>query len=107
MILYGLNSIEWEALKARVRKRDNYTCQICGKKQSSRLLAIHHKIPFRISQDNRLSNLISCCINCHGSQDTNEKILENMKVAGYPSRIEDYVPPKWHLWVYGGYARPR
>jgi len=105
-MLYGLNLTKWKELKDRVRKRDNYTCRICGKKQFSRLLSIHHKIPFRISQDNRLPNLISCCINCHGSQESSFAILKNMKVVGYPSRIEDYSPPEWHLWVYGGSKRP-
>lgn len=72
---YGPN---WQRQRRRARKRDNYTCQKCGKstKKNGRALDVHHIIPFRefnyipdenenYKQANELSNLISLCDRCH------------------------------------------
>ena len=65
----------------------------------------------RISKNNGLDNLITLCQSCHKKQHPQNKyFIKKEEVEplpkGYPPRIEDYVPPKWHLWVYGGYRRP-
>ena len=63
---FDLYTIEWtKELKYNIRKRDNYTCQLCGKNQSElkKRLHIHH-----IDYDKKnccQSNLISLCLNCH------------------------------------------
>ena len=56
-------------LKAEIRKRDNYTCQICGKSEQDehRNLSIHH-IDYDKTNSSE-SNLISLCDSCH--QKTN------------------------------------
>lgn len=64
---------DWKSQKRKARKRDNYTCQICGIDQSKypRALDVHHIIPFRkfglknYQQANQLSNLVSLCKHCH------------------------------------------
>lgn len=48
-----------------VLNRDSYTCQKCGFVGVSKELCIHHKIPFHISKDNSLNNLITRCSPCH------------------------------------------
>ena len=45
--------------------RDNNTCQLCGKDNCK--LDIHHKIPYRYSNDNSPSNLITLCKSCHST----------------------------------------
>jgi len=56
-------------LREQIRKRDNYTCQLCGKPQGKYKLAVHH-INY-IKEDCRPKNLVSLCgrnkgeINCH------------------------------------------
>ena len=47
-------------LKKLVKERDNYTCQICNKRN---FLVIHHID--RISKNNDISNLQSLCRSCH------------------------------------------
>ena len=65
---YGIN---WVEQKNKARKRDNYTCQLCGKKENGRAHDVHHKIPFRkfgikrYLEANDLSNLITLCNSCH------------------------------------------
>jgi len=61
-----------ETLKKAIRQRDNYTCQVCFKKQKKPLLSIHH-----IDYDkNNLdpSNLISLCVICHSKTNHNRVI---------------------------------
>ena len=50
-----------KALKEKVKERDNFKCQSCGKKVKS--LEIHHK-DGRF-QNNNLDNLITLCRSCH------------------------------------------
>ena len=58
------NSIEWNEIRKKVYARDNWTCQICGKK-NPHPLQCHHIIPYRISQDDSIENLITLCCSCH------------------------------------------
>lgn len=56
---------DWFKIRLLIYKRDNYTCQRCAEKMSRTPFHIHHKIPFLISFDNSLSNLITLCPPCH------------------------------------------
>ena len=61
----------WGTLSAEARKRDGYSCQICGvsEEELKRQLDVHHKVPFRLFSSaveaNCLTNLISVCRTCH------------------------------------------
>jgi endogenous inhibitor of DNA gyrase (YacG/DUF329 family) len=59
---YGLEPTEWQKLAQEIRKRDNFTCQFCGKKGAT---DVHHIIPRRIEIDNGPENLITLCRSCH------------------------------------------
>lgn len=50
-------------LKNKIRERDNYTCQECGKNETRRKLDIHH-IDYN-KKNNKENNLISLCRGCH------------------------------------------
>lgn len=72
---------DWiDSLKDSIRKRDNYTCQMCGVHQDElngwyKKLDIHH-----IDYDkNNLDpiNLISLCRNCHSKTNTNRNYWTN------------------------------
>lgn len=54
---------EWIIIAKECYKRDNWTCQTCGKRGG--VLNAHHKTPYSISKDNSLANLITLCIPCH------------------------------------------
>jgi hypothetical protein len=53
----------WKERRRHVYERDNFTCQTCGKKDGN--LHGHLIIPWRISFDDSLTNLISLCPSCH------------------------------------------
>lgn len=59
----GLNSGEWNRLRRKILKRDNHLCQECKKPKKE--LHVHHVIPYRISANNELENLITLCEGCH------------------------------------------
>ncbi len=73
---YGPN---WREQRRKTRRRDNYTCQDCGKTETenSRQLSVHHIIPFREfngdwKKANTLANLISLCeYPCHRNRHRN------------------------------------
>jgi len=63
---------EWKAIRKKVYKRDNWTCQICGihcGNEEKSKIQCHHIIPYRITQDNSESNLITLCASCHGKEE--------------------------------------
>jgi DEAD/DEAH box helicase domain-containing protein len=71
---YGLG---WDRLRAAVRQRDGYRCQVCGApERDARQHDVHHKIPYRqffnnvnlaasLREGNRLDNLVTLCPACH------------------------------------------
>ena len=61
----------WQSQKRKALKRDNFTCQKCGKKE---FINVHHIKPYRFFNGdyktaNNLSNLICLCSACHRKAD--------------------------------------
>ena len=52
----------WMRLARKIRKRDNYTCNVCDKKPS---YDVHHIVPYNHSKDDSETNLITLCRSCH------------------------------------------
>lgn len=72
-----LSTRKWQKIRKQCYERDNYTCQKCGikcvskdKKMLNKTIQAHHIIPWRISNDDSLENLITYCVKCH-------RIVEN------------------------------
>ena len=62
---------DWDNIRFLVYKRDNFTCQKCGKTKIP--LDVHHKKSFIETQDNSLNNLISLCRSCHMKEENRLK----------------------------------
>lgn len=68
---------DWVKQRRAARKRDNYTCQRCGKTQDElgKSLDVHHIIRFNDFDShvdaNKLSNLVSLCPRCHAYTEHN------------------------------------
>lgn len=60
---------DWQRLRLHARQRDEFTCQLCGRKEIGEEHHVHHKIPFRTFSNpheaNRLDNLVTLCSSCH------------------------------------------
>lgn len=69
-----------EELKELIRKRDNYQCQICGKKQIDldsfhKKLSVHHVDYNKVNQNP--DNLITLCSTCHMRTNFNREYWMN------------------------------
>jgi 5-methylcytosine-specific restriction endonuclease McrA len=56
-----------DSLKRRfaILKRDNFTCQYCGRKAPDVPLEVDHIIPKSYGGSDKRSNLITCCYECN------------------------------------------
>lgn len=59
-----LDDVIWNNIRFSVYKRDNWTCQKCFK-HCREDIQCHHRIPWRVSHDDSIENLITLCIPCH------------------------------------------
>lgn len=73
---------DWQKQRKAALQRDGYMCQRCGKtnaqelKDTGKQLSIHHIVPYRISRDSSLNNLISLCNVCHMQEEYQFSSLE-------------------------------
>ena len=76
-------------LRFKVLKRDNFTCQYCGKNAREVKLHIDHIIPVSKGGSTKLSNLITSCIECNlGKSNTIEVVpLETTNPIEYYNSI--------------------
>jgi len=60
----------WNSIRKKVYKRDNYTCKNCGAKggpHGQAELHAHHGVPLSKGGSNKLSNLQTYCKECHNA----------------------------------------
>jgi DEAD/DEAH box helicase domain-containing protein len=84
---------DWQKIRLRVRTRDQFKCQMCGRAELNREHDVHHKIPFRMFRDetgkilrdkaNQLDNLITLCAECHHQAEANVRVRSGMAGLGY------------------------
>lgn len=60
-----------EAVRQEVRRRDNFTCQVCGKSTAEygRKLDVHHIVTCRNGGSHSPDNLLTVCQTCHAKLD--------------------------------------
>lgn len=61
---------DWDSRRKRVYRRDNYTCQNCGRKggpKGGAELHAHHGVPLSKGGTNKMENLTTYCKECHNA----------------------------------------
>jgi DEAD/DEAH box helicase domain-containing protein len=85
---------KWDRIRAAIRFRDHYTCQMCSAPENGRPHHVHHKIPFRqfasMEEANRPENLITLCSNCHKLAETNLRMRSGL--AGFSYVLQHLAP---------------
>ena len=94
---------EWPKIRDRVRARDGFCCQVCGRPESGRQHDVHHKIPFRQfvqagfanlseakARANQLDNLVTLCPECHHQAEQNVRMRSGL--AGLASVLGQLAP---------------
>ncbi len=78
---------DWARQRNLARKRDGFTCQICGQMESGTSHHVHHKIPFRrfasAEEANQLANLVTLCPNCHKKAEGNLRMRSGLAGLEY------------------------
>lgn len=102
---------DWPNIRERVRARDGFRCQVCGRPESGPSTAlrtgpstelrtgrqhdVHHKTPFRFfmrrADDpvkaraiaNNLANLVTLCQECHKKAEANVRVRSGLAGLGY------------------------
>lgn len=95
--------------KRELFRRDNYTCQYCGKHTAD--LTVDHVMPRHLGGPHRWDNLVSACPTCnrtkggHALRDTNMKL---MRPPREPEASADYffsrylgIHEEWERFVSG------
>jgi len=55
----------WKEKRLFVLERDNYTCQLCNRKLSSKKLHVHHKDENKYKEVEEVDYLVTLCRACH------------------------------------------
>lgn len=80
---------KWKKMKTRVQKRDENTCQKCGKseKQLNRKPAVHHIMPVRCFDDpdesHEMKNLVQVCTSCHMEVEGLPVGMQKKQLSGF------------------------
>lgn len=61
-------------LRFEILKRDNFTCQYCGKKGPEVVLEVDHIKPYKATKNNSPGNLITACKECNRGKRAKEII---------------------------------
>lgn len=64
-LYYDMSRKDWISVSDKVRKLDGNRCKICKCMSDVFKHDVHHMLPYRISKDNSLDNLITLCKSCH------------------------------------------
>ncbi|HPV07742.1 MAG TPA: HNH endonuclease, partial [Aggregatilineales bacterium] len=90
--------------KREIFRRDNYTCQYCGKKTTN--LTIDHVIPRHRGGEHSWSNLVTSCPACNrlkGGRTPAEAGMELRSQPGEPSPSAEYMYghllSQYHEWA--------
>ena len=77
--LFNINVKEWKRISKAVFKRDNYTCQYCGKVGGK--LEVDHIFPFSKGGSDSLDNLTTSCQKCN-RQKRDKSVDDFLKMEG-------------------------
>lgn len=95
--------------RREVFRRDNYTCQYCGKQQFN--LTIDHVIPRHLGGRHTWTNLVTACSGCNhrkGGRKVDEAHMRLMKIPQEPPANASYIFGKhlnenkeWEQYILG------
>ncbi len=105
----GYPSLALKLTRKNVYKRDNYTCQYCGKKYPPEYLNIDHVLPRHRGGRTTWENVVCSCIWCNfkkGGKTLEEAGMKLLKKPRIPYRLpfqkDDFLSqahPSWRFFI--------
>lgn len=95
----GERPSDWSSRRRKALRRDNYTCQNCGRQggpNGDAELHVHHSVPVSNGGSHQLSNLITHCKECHDAIHGNRMAPTAQQVSE-----SDGAPSMFDKWVIG------
>ena len=99
---------EIQLSKKNILRRDNYTCQYCGKRQLAKL-EIDHVHPRSKGGKNSWTNLVACCHTCNvkkGNRNLNETSMKLLSTPFKPKGdfikitvLDGNLQKIWERWL--------
>ena len=86
------SSLATTKYREEIIRRDNLTCQVCGKKKQRKNLEVHHIIPKSKGGTDDPTNLITLCKYCHDREDWYEHVRK------FPTTIKKPRPRYRRRW---------
>jgi len=103
LFIYVKNSRKKVILnKKNMLKRDNFTCQYCGKKKQN--LTIDHVVPKDLGGKDEWENLVTACVECNNKKGNRTPTQANMTMLKKPTKpnylnyIQHFVGIKDEKW---------
>jgi len=84
--------------KAEIFRRDNYTCQYCGKKTTN--LTIDHVMPRSKGGEHAWENLVAACPSCNHKKGGRTAVQANMELLKQPD-----APSATAVYIFGRYLQ--
>lgn len=81
--------------RVNLLKRDNYTCQYCGKELRSNQLNIDHIMPRSRGGMTSWTNCVAACYRCNNKKDNKTPREASMRLLKQPIR------PNWSFYMFG------
>lgn len=72
-------AFDWKSIAKSVRKRDHWTCRLCGESFRGRLHQLHVHHINEDKTDNSEQNLVSLCAACHRSAHSDKAVAEKLR----------------------------
>jgi len=71
--------------KNLIKRRDNYTCQYCGKIQDRKKLTIDHVVPVSKGGESSFANCVAACYKCNNKKNNSLLSQTTMKLRRKPA----------------------
>lgn len=91
--------------RKNIHRRDNYTCQYCGKSVPQEKATIDHVLPRSRGGKNTWENLVCSCVNCNVKKgdctpkEANMPLLCSPREPKYLNTQEVKLPSIWSRWA--------
>lgn len=104
---YKINANKVRFNRKNVYRRDNHTCQYCGRKYGEDFLTFDHVYPKSAGGTTVWTNIVTCCKDCNQKKNNRTPSQAGMKLLSNPKEpkffmklfMDEHDNDKWSFWL--------